>query len=284
MPRVNWLLLIGVLFLVLLFKSSANLGAAYGIAVTGTMLVTSMLAFNVMRQVWHWPTIVAALILAPFVVVDTVFMVSNLLKLFDGGYVPVMLATSMIVAMWTWVRGTKIVFMKSRRESVPLDSLIRMLARSKPFRAPGMAVFLTSDPETAPAALMHNLKHNNVLHAKNVILTVKTAPSPKIPDDNRVTIDTLTEDFTRVQITFGYMETPNVPRALAICRKLGLKFDIMTTSFFVGKRTFKASANSGMPLWQDKLFIAMARDAANATDFYHIPSGRVVELGQQITV
>ena len=284
MPRVNWLLLIGVLFLVLLFKSSANLGAAYGIAVTGTMLVTSMLAFNVMRKVWHWPTMIAVLILAPFVLVDTVFMVSNLMKLFDGGYVPVMLATSMIVAMWTWVRGTKIVFMKSRRESVPLGDLVRMLGRSKPFRAPGMAVFLTSDPETAPAALMHNLKHNHVLHTKNVILTVKTAPTPKVSDEGRVTIEALNDDFTKVQITFGYMETPNVPRALAICRKLGLKFDIMTTSFFVGKRTFKASANSGMPLWQDKLFIAMARDAANATDFYHIPSGRVVELGQQITV
>ena len=284
MPRVNWLLLIGVLFLVLLFKSSNNLGAAYGIAVTGTMLVTSMLAFIVMRKVWHWSFGFSVVILATFVLVDSVFMVSNLLKLLDGGYVPVMLATTMIVSMWTWVRGTKIVFMKARRESVPLDSLIRMLSRSKPFRAPGMAVFLTSDPETAPAALMHNLKHNNVLHAKNVILTVKTATSPTIPDENRIAIETLTDDFTRVSITFGYMETPHVPRALAMCRKLGLKFDIMTTSFFVGKRSFKASANSGMPMWQDKLFISMARDAANATDFYHIPSGRVVELGQQIAV
>lgn len=284
MPRVNWLLLIGVLFLVLLFKSSNNLGSAYGIAVTGTMLVTSMLAFTVMREVWRWSIVVSVLIIAPFIMVDSVFMVSNLLKLFDGGYVPVSLACAMIVAMWTWVRGTKIVFMKARRESVSLDSLVRMLSRSKPFRPPGMAIFLTSDPETAPAALMHNLKHNNVLHMKNVILTVKTATTPTISDENRFVIEPLNDDFTRVQITFGYMETPNVPRALAMCRKLGLKFETMTTSFFVGKRSFKASANSGMPMWQDKLFISMAKDAANATDFYHIPSGRVVELGQQITV
>ncbi|MDR3373641.1 MAG: potassium transporter Kup [Ancalomicrobiaceae bacterium] len=284
MPRVNWLLLIGVLFLVLLFKSSDNLGAAYGIAVTGTMLVTSLLAFVVFHRVWNWPVWLSALIIAPFICVDAVFMVSNLLKLFEGGYVPVMLASSMIVAMWTWVRGTNIVFMKSRRESVPLDSLVRMLARSKPFRPPGMAVFLTSDPETAPAALMHNLKHNNVLHTKNVILTVRTAPTPNVPEETRVVIEPISDDFTRIVVTFGYMESPNVPKALAACRKMGLKFDIMTTTFFVGKRTFKASPTSGMPLWQDKLFIAMAKDAANATDFYHIPSGRVVELGQQITV
>lgn len=284
MPRVNWLLLIGVLFLVLLFKSSANLGSAYGIAVTGTMLVTSMLAFIVMRRVWKWSIVAAVAVIAPFMLVDSVFMVSNLLKLFDGGYVPVTLAAAMIVAMWTWVRGTKIVFMKARRESVPLDSLVRMLSRSKPFRPPGTAVFLTSDPETAPAALMHNLKHNNVLHTRNVILTVRTASSPTVPDEGRIVIEPINDDFTKVIITYGYIETPNVPRALAMCRKLGLKFDIMTTSFFVGKRSFKASANSGMPLWQDKLFIAMAKDAANATDFYHIPSGRVVELGQQITV
>jgi KUP system potassium uptake protein len=237
-----------------------------------------------MRQVWHWSLGLAVLVIAPFMMVDSVFMVSNLLKLFDGGYVPVTLAGFMIISMWTWIRGTRIVFMKARRESVPLDSLVRMLARSKPFRPPGMAVFLTSDPETAPAALMHNLKHNNVLHAKNVILTIRTTTTPTVQDANRIVIEQLNEDFTKVVISYGYIETPNVPRALAMCRKLGLKFDIMTTSFFVGKRSFKASANSGMPMWQDKLFIAMAKDAANATDFYHIPSGRVVELGQQITV
>jgi KUP system potassium uptake protein len=234
--------------------------------------------------VWKWSIVAAIAVIAPFMLVDSVFMVSNLLKLFDGGYVPVTLAAAMIVAMWTWVRGTKIVFMKARRESVPLDSLVRMLSRSKPFRPPGTAVFLTSDPETAPAALMHNLKHNNVLHTRNVILTVRTSSSPTVPDEGRIVIEPINDDFTKVVITYGYIETPNVPRALAMCRKQGLKFDIMTTSFFVGKRSFKASANSGMPLWQDKLFIAMAKDAANATDFYHIPSGRVVELGQQITV
>ncbi len=284
MPRVNGLLLIGVLFLVILFKNSSSLASAYGIAVTGTMLVTTLLAFVVLWKTWHWPMPLAALAILPFVVVESIFMAANLLKLFDGGWLPLTMAGAIVVAMWTWVRGTRIVSEKSRRESVPLASVVRMLERSKPFRPPGTAVFLTSDPDTAPAALMHNLKHNTVLHARNVILTVMTARTPKVPDADRITIEKITEDFTRLIVRFGYMEQPNIPRALAICRKQGLKLDIMTTTFFVGRRTFKASANSGMPLWQDKLFISMARDAANATDFYAIPSGRVVELGQQITV
>jgi KUP system potassium uptake protein len=284
MPRVNGLLLIGVLFLVILFKNSSSLASAYGIAVTGTMLVTTLLAFVVLWKTWHWPLPLAALAILPFVVVESIFMAANLLKLFDGGWLPLTMAGAIVVAMWTWVRGTRIVSEKSRRESVPLASVVRMLERSKPFRPPGTAVFLTSDPDTAPAALMHNLKHNTVLHARNVILTVMTARTPKVPDADRITIEKITEDFTRLIVRFGYMEQPNIPRALAICRKQGLKLDIMTTTFFVGRRTFKASANSGMPLWQDKLFISMAKDAANATDFYAIPSGRVVELGQQITV
>ena len=283
MPRVNWLLLAGVLFLVVLFKTSSNLASAYGIAVTGTMIVTSALAFVVLWKSWKWPLPLAALTIAPFLAVEGVFLVANALKLVDGGYVPLLLAAGMVIAMWTWVRGTQIVFDKSRRESVPLADLVRMLGRSAPFRAPGTAVFLTSDPETAPAALMHNLKHNNVLHKKNIILTVKTLRTPTV-QENRVFIEHLSDDFTRIVLNFGYMETPNVPRTLANCRKMGVKFDIMTTSFFVGRRSFKPSANSDMPLWQDKLFIALAKDAANATDFYHIPSGRVVELGQQITV
>ena len=284
MPRVNWLLLAGVLFLVVLFKTSSNLASAYGIAVTGTMIVTSALAFVVLWKCWRWPVALAAVTIAPFLAVEGVFLVANAMKLVDGGYVPLLLAGFMVVSMWTWVRGTQIVFDKSRRESVPLADLVRMLARSQPFRSNGTAVFLTADPETAPAALMHNLKHNNVLHKKNIILTVKTARTPVAPAETRAFIEHLSDDFIRIVLTFGYMEQPNVPRALAACRKVGVKFDIMTTSFFVGRRSFKPSAKSDMPLWQDKLFIALNKDAANATDFYCIPSGRVVELGQQITV
>jgi KUP system potassium uptake protein len=284
LPRVNRLLLLGVLLLVLLFKTSSNLASAYGIAVTGSMVVDSVLAFVVLWRFWHWPAPLAALTILPFIAVESVFMSANLLKLFDGGYVPVTFAALMTIVMWTWVRGTSIAFEKSRRDSVPVNDLIRMLARSKPFRPPGTAVFLTSDPETAPAALLHNLKHNHVMHLQNIILTVKTARTPTVPEENRIYIDKLDDNFTRLVMTFGYMEAPNLPRALGQCRKQGLKFDIMSTTFFVGRRTFRAAAKSEMTRWQERLFIAMSRDAANATEYYSIPAGRVVELGQQITV
>lgn len=284
MPRINWLLLAGVLALVVLFKNSSALASAYGIAVTGTMVVTSLLAFMVLWKAWRWPAWLAAAAIAPFVLVETAFMVANLLKVFDGGWVPLTLAVAIVVAMWTWVRGTRIVFEKSRRDNVPLAAMVRMLERSQPFRPKKTAVFLTSDPEMAPPALLHNLKHNDVVHQQNVILTVRSATTPKVPEDDRILIRKLSADFTLLEITYGYMEEPNIPKALAHCRKQGLKFDIMSTTFFVGRRSFKVSATSGMPLWQDRLFIAMAKSAANATDFYAIPTGRVVELGQQITV
>jgi KUP system potassium uptake protein len=284
MPRVNVLLLVGVLLLVALFRNSSNLASAYGIAVTGTMVVTTLLAFMVAWKAMKWPPLLAGLAVAPFLLIEGAFMVANLLKLFDGGYVPLALAAAMVLCMWTWVRGTRIVFEKSRRDSIPLKDAIRMIARSKPFRPPGTAVFLTSDPKTAPPALLHNLKHNSVIHARNVIMTVRTATTPTVPEAERIAIEPLAEDFTRLIITFGYMEEPNIPRALALCRKQGLKLDIMSTTFFVARRSFRASAETGMPLWQDRIFIAMAKDAANATDFYSIPSGRVVELGQQIVI
>ncbi|MEJ1157952.1 potassium transporter Kup [Prosthecomicrobium sp. N25] len=284
MPRVNWMLLTGVLLLVVLFKNSSSLASAYGIAVTGDMVITSCLATFVLWKVWRWPLAIVGAVVAPFLVIELTFLAANLLKLFDGAWLPLCLAAFLVTCMWTWVRGTRIVFEKSRRDSVPLTNVVRMLERSKPFRPPGTAVFLTSDPETAPPALLHNLKHNNVLHAKNIILTVRTATTPTVPDEGRITIDKLTDDFTRLLLTYGYMEQPNIPKALAQCRKLGLKFDIMATTFFVARRTFRISATSGMPVWQDRIFISMSKDAANATDFYAIPSGRVVELGQQITV
>ncbi|WP_181702185.1 potassium transporter Kup [Chthonobacter albigriseus] len=284
MPRVNWMLLAGVLTLVIFFQSSTALASAYGISVTGEMVMTSLLAFIVVWKAWKKPLVVAIALVAPFLALELIFLSANMLKVLDGGYVPLMLAATITITMWTWVRGTNIVFEKSHRESVPLIELCKMLEKSHPVRVPGTAVFLTSDPEIAPSALMHNLKHNTVLHSKNVVLTVKVATAPRVPENERIKIDPLNEDFTRVTLTFGYMETPNVPKALGLGRKLGLKFDIMSTSFFLNRRSFRASPQSGMPIWQDRLFIALTRMAANATDFYRIPSNRVVELGQQFTV
>ena len=283
-PQVNAMLAIGVLVLVFSFKSSSALASAYGIAVTGAMLADTGLFFIVALLVWKWPTWRVALFGIPFLVIDLVFFGANCLKIPDGAYMPLLFGAFLMLLMWTWVRGSRIVYEKSRRDSVPLNDLIKMLEKSKPVRVKGTAVFLTSDPETAPGALLHNLKHNKVLHQRNIMMTINTVEMPRVPESERLIIDDLSEDVKRIIVKVGYMESPRVPHFLALARRRGLDFDIMQTSFFLGKRTIKAAATSGMPLWQDNLFIFLSRTAANATDFFHIPTGRVVELGAQVTV
>ena len=283
-PRVNRMLLLGVLVLVFLFKNSSALASAYGIAVTGTMVVTTALAFVVVWKRWHWPFWAAALFVSAFLVIDIAFLAANLLKIVEGGWVPLVLACCSMVLMWTWVRGSALLSRKTQRDSIPLADLLRMLEKSKPTRVAGTAIFLTSHPEVAPSSLMHNLKHNKVLHERVLIMSVQTEDTPRVPAAKRYEIEALSASFTRVTLHYGYMESPRIPSALAMLRKSGLKFDIMTTSFFLGRRTIKTSPNSGMPSWQDKLFVALSKQAANATDFFAIPSERVVELGAQVTV
>ena len=283
-PRANRLMLVGVLLLVFLFKSSDSLANAYGIAVTGTMVVTTSLAFFVVWKLWKWPLIWAVPFIGFFLVIDLAFLLANLAKVLDGGWVPLLLAGFSMLLMWTWVRGTGLLAVKTHRDSISMRGLIAMLQKSKPVRVPGTAIFLTSDPEVAPSSLMHNLKHNKVLHERIVILTVKTLDMPRVPPAKRFQIEKLSDDFTSIRLYYGYMEIPRMPAALANLRKTGLKFDIMTTSFFLGRRTLKAAPNSFMPKWQDHLFIALSKQAATATDFFSIPSDRVVELGAQVSV
>jgi len=283
-PRVNRTLLVGVLMLVFLFRSSDSLANAYGIAVTGTMVVTTSLAFFVVRKLWHWPLWLAIPFIGFFLTIDLAFLAANLVKVLEGGWVPLSLAALSMIVMWTWVRGTDLLAKKTHRDSIPTADLIRMLEKSKPTRVPGTAVFLTGDPNVAPSALMHNLKHNKVLHERVVIMNVLTEPTPRVNAQNRYETEKLSHDFMRVTFHFGYMESPRVPAAMAAMRKGGVKFDIMTTSFFLGKRTLKCSPASGMPQWQDKLFVGLSKQATNATDFFSIPSDRVVELGAQVTI
>jgi KUP system potassium uptake protein len=283
-PSINRFLMIGVLILLVVFRSSHGLAAAYGIAVTGAMFVDTLLAFVVVRYMWKRPLWQAILGVAGFAIIDLVFLSSNLLKIPQGAWLPLVLGASLVVLMWTWTRGAQILTDKTRRDSVPLSDLTEILKARAPHRVPGTAIFLTSQPELAPVALMHNLKHNKVLHEKNVILTVATVETPRVADKDRLLIEKLNDDFTVVTVRTGFMESPNLPRALAIARKMGLKYDIMSTSFFLGRRSVIASADSGMPLWQDKLFIFLMKNAANPTDFFKIPPGRVVELGTQVTV
>jgi KUP system potassium uptake protein len=283
-PRVNTALLAGVLLLVLMFRTSSALASAYGIAVTTTMVVDGILGFVVIWKLWKWKWWSAALLIVPLVVVDATFLSANLLKLFEGAWAPLLFGCAMVLMIVTWQRGSRILVQKTRRVEVPIDALIRSLERKPPHAVPGTAVFLTSDPDFAPASLLHNLKHNKVLHEHNIILTIVTTDTPRSSEDERVEITPISERFTRVALRFGFMEEPNVPKALALARKQGLAFDIMSTSFFLSRRSLKASAHSGMPAWQDRLFIGLARSANDATDFFQIPTGRVVEVGTQVAV
>jgi KUP system potassium uptake protein len=283
-PRVNRVLLLGVLALVLLFRTSDALANAYGIAVSGTMVTTTALAFFVVWKLWRWPLWAALALVCAFLSVDVGFFIANLYKVLDGGWVPLTLAGTMFILMWTWSRGSAILTARTHRDSIPMSDLVKMLEKSKPVRVPGTAVFLTNDPTSAPSSLMHNLKHNKVLHERVVLLNVRTETTPRVAAANRYEMTSLSPDFKLVTLHFGYMEQPHIPRALAAMRKAGLKYDIMTTSFFMGRRTLKRAPNSGMPQWQDRLFIAMTRQAASAPDFFNLPSDRVVELGAQMKV
>jgi KUP system potassium uptake protein len=284
LPRVNRLLLIGVLLLVVLFKSSSGLASAYGIAVSTTMVADGIMGFVVIWKLWNWKAATAAAIIAPLVFVDMAFLSANLLKLLEGAWVPLLFGLLMAGMIWTWRRGAAILVQKTRRTEVPLRDLIKSLEKRPPHVVKGTAVFLTSDPEFVPTALLHNLKHNKVLHEHNVILTIETGQTPTVDPSERVRMENISDKFSMVRLRFGFMESPNVPKALVIARKLGWQFDIMATSFFVSRRSLKPSAQSGMPLWQDHLFIALSRSANDATDYFQIPTGRVVEVGTQVTI
>lgn len=280
-PRINTILLCCVVLLVIGFGSSARLATAYGIAVTGEMIITTLLAFVVFRYLWSWrlPVIIACL--APLLTVELFLFAANLTKFKDGGYLPIGVATLLAISMATWVRGTTQVQEKSRARSTALSTLMDSLEKSKRLcRTPGTAVFLTAEPVVVPPALLHNLKHNGVLHERNFIVTVSTATRPHMPADEMIKVEELNDTFTRVRLTFGYMDQPNVPKAL----RQGVKFDIMQTSFFLNRRTFKIVENRDMPRWQKGLFLALTRTASAAHDYYHLPSNRVIELGQQIGV
>ncbi len=283
-PSVNIFLMIGVLLLLLVFQTSSHLASAYGLAVTGAMLVDTLLAYVIVRRMWKWRLWQAALLLTPIAAIDLVFTSSNLLKLRDGAWLPLVMGAGLVVIMWTWTRGAQVLSEKTRRDSLPLSDLIEMLHARPPYRSPGTAIYLTGDADMAPVALMHNLKHNKVLHAHNVVLTVQFVETPRVLEAERITIEPVNEDFKKVTVRYGFMETPNLPKALQLCRKQGLKFDIMSTSFFLGRRSLVPAPQPAMPLWQDRLFIFLMKNAANPTDFFKIPPGRVVEVGAQVTV
>ncbi|MDX1205063.1 potassium transporter Kup [Sinorhizobium medicae] len=287
LPLVNTTLLTGVLALMLMFGSSEALAPAYGISITGAMVIDTILAFEFVRRQWRWPALTAIAVLLPLFSLELVFLGANLLKVHHGGYVPILIAGTLITMMWTWRKGVSLLRQKTARQDVPLDQFMAMVERKSehtPVEVPGTAIFLTATPDTTPAVLLHNIKHNHVLHQHNVILTIKTARVPYVPEKDRYTITNLSERFSLLELRFGFMDDQNVSRALARCRKEGFKFEIMSTSFYLGRRKLIADAQSGLPQWQDKLFIAMADSAIDPTEYFHLPPNRVVELGEQVII
>jgi KUP system potassium uptake protein len=248
------------------------------------MVVTTLLAFVVVTRRWRWPLWGAIALVGPLLAIDVAFLAANSLKLLSGGFVPLLIGAALMFLMGTWARGSALLRRRAERDSTPLEDMLPLLKTRSIYRASGTAVFLTSDASRTPGALLHNLKHNRVLHQHNIVVSVETAQTPRVPDAERAEIERLDDDFDRVRLTWGYMESPNVPKALAALRSQGLPVESMSTSYFIGRRTVVRSARSQMPFGMDRLYIWLARNASDPTDYFHIPPGRVVEMGAQMTL
>lgn len=282
MPWINWALLAAVVTLVIGFGSSSALASAYGIAVTGTMAIDSVLLFFVISRVWKWGVLPALVISAFFLIVDLAFLGANSIKLFQGGWFPLLIAIGVFTIISTWRRGREILFERLRPGAIPLEPFLESIEAHPPQRVPGTAIFLTAGREGVPHALLHNLNHNKVLHERIVLLTVLTEDVPYVSDDQRIEISELGTGFYRMSVHFGFKDEPDLPRALSLKNSLGLEFEMMQTSFFLSRQTIVPTDAPGMALWREKLFATMSRNASSATEFFRIPTNRVVELGTQI--
>ncbi len=283
-PRINWLLLAAVLALVVGFQSSSNLAAAYGIAVTGTMVTTTLLAAVVVRRLWNWPLAAMVAVIVPFLTIDLLFFAANTLKIAEGGWFPLVVGAGVFVTMTTWRQGRAILYERLYADALPVDMFLERLRPESPMRVAGSAIFLTGNPAVVPHALLHNMKHNKVLHERVLLLHVALAEVPFVLPERRVEVEKLGKGFFRVILRFGFMERPDVPQGLGRCRAYGLHVDLMESSFFLGRETLIPSPHAGLPRWQEPLFISLSKSMQPATGFFNIPPGRVVELGTQIEI
>ncbi|HSV16943.1 MAG TPA: potassium transporter Kup [Casimicrobiaceae bacterium] len=281
-PFINWSLLAAVIALVIGFRGSDNLAAAYGIAVTMAMMIDSILIFVVMRRLWSWPLAAAIAIAIPLFLVDLTFLTSNAHKIPEGGWFPLLIGGIVFTLLTTWKRGRAVLMHRLAEDAMPLDVFIQSIEASPPTRVPGTAVFLTSTQNRVPHALLHNLKHNKVLHERVVFLTIVTRDIPFVPDEERFEIKSLGCDFYRMTADYGFKEDPDVPEMLEDCGRKGFSFDMMETSFFVSRETLIATVTPGMALWRERLFVSMSKNATKASEFFQIPTNRVVELGTQV--
>jgi KUP system potassium uptake protein len=281
-PYVNWMLMLACIGLVIGFGSSSNLAAAYGIAVTLTMIITTLLLYFVERRIWGWSAWVSAPLCVLFLAVEIAFCGANLLKIMHGGWFPLVVGLLVFTVLTTWKTGRRVLGERLRSSFIPLPLFLEDVERSVPLRVPGTAVFLSSNADATPLALLHNLKHNRVLHKSVIFLTIQTEDVPHVRSEDRLQLEQFREGFHRVIARYGFMEDPNVPEILDRCRPLGLEFDWMNTTFFLSRETILATKSPGMALWREKLFAFLSRNAQRPTDFFRIPANRVVELGMQV--
>jgi KUP system potassium uptake protein len=281
-PEVNAALAVGCVFVVLGFRSVDALGAAYGIAVTGTMAITTMLFYVLARARWNWSIAKAGSLTAGLLIVDLAFFSSNVLKIAKGGWVPIVIALAIFTLMTTWFRGRRIVLKRLHRGSLPLPLLLEDVERKPPPRVPGTAVFMTSDPDGAPLVLLHHLKHNKMLHERVILLSIMFANVPEIPESERIAVDLYPAGFARVRARYGFMETADVPDILRRSAAEGVIAEPPTTTYYLGRERLLARGEAPLAMWRKKLFIFMSRNSRSATEFFNIPSNRVVELGAQI--
>ena len=284
MPWINWALLAAVIALVLGFGSSSNLAGAYGIAVTGTMAIDTVLAFFLITRLWGWPKWLAVPLLVVFLSIDLSFFGANAVKLLHGGWFPIVVAALLFMLLSTWRRGRVLLMRRLAPGAIAVEPFIESISLHPPARVPGTAVFLTAATEGVPHALLHNLNHNKVLHERIVLLTVHTRDEPHVPDEERIEVRELGESFYRVIVYYGFKDEPDIPRALALSRAHGLEFSMMETSFFLSRQTLVPTGGEGMAVWREKLFAVMSRNASSATGFFNIPANRVVELGTRIEI
>ncbi len=282
-PNINWLLLLAVIILVLGYKSSSNLASAYGIAVTLTMMIDTLLAFVVVRALWNWNWLQAGLFLALFIVVDFAFFSANLVKVLDGGWFPLLLGLGIFTLFATWKRGRALLYEKLQEESMPLDAFLSSLGYGGPLRVAGTGIFMTTRPDGVPRAMLHNMLHNKVLHERVVLLNVSMQDIPHVDDTERMLVEPLSDGFYRVMLRYGFKDDPNIPLALELCGKHGMApIEMMETSFFLGRETIVPNRVPSMTLWRQVLFMWMFRNADTATDFFKLPTNRVAELGIQV--
>jgi len=281
-PRVNWALMVATIALVIGFGSSSKLAAAYGVAVTTTMVIATILFYIVAREKWNWRRSFLVPLVALFLVVDIAFFCANIGKITHGAWFPLVIALVIYVVLSTWKRGRAIQGQRMRSRAHPLDTFLADIAKKPPLRVPGRAVFMTSTGDTVPAALLHNLRHNKVLHEEVVLLTVLNEEIPQVPRGERVEVEDLGQGFWRIRARYGFMEDPDVPHVLGAAKTKGLEFTLRETSFFLGRQSLLAAGKSGMWRWREKLFTILSHNAQGATAFFRVPPNQVVELGEQV--